>query len=72
MITQLLTPSHVAFVLVALLLVFGPKRLPQTGRALGQSLREFREGIAGRDGDAADPHAESPPAVLARRDREPG
>ena len=49
MITQLLTPTHVAILLAVLLLVLGPKRLPQTGRALGRSLHEFKEGIAGRD-----------------------
>lgn len=48
MITQLLTPTHVALLVVALLLIFGPRRLPETGRALGRGLHEFREGIAGR------------------------
>ena len=49
MISQLLTPTHLAILLVVLLLVFGPRRLPQTGRALGRTLREFGEAIAGRD-----------------------
>ncbi len=29
------------------LLLFGPKKLPELGRALGQTLREFKEGAAG-------------------------
>ena len=45
MIGQLLTPTHVAILLVVLLLVFGPRRLPQVGRALGQSLHEFKQGV---------------------------
>jgi sec-independent protein translocase protein TatA len=49
MITQLLTPTHLVILLVVLLLLFGPRRLPQTGRALGQTLHEFREAIAGQD-----------------------
>jgi sec-independent protein translocase protein TatA len=49
MITPLLTPTHVAVVLVVLLLVFGPRRLPQTGRALGQTLREFKAATADED-----------------------
>jgi sec-independent protein translocase protein TatA len=49
MIPQLLTPTNLAILLVALLLIFGPRRLPQTGRALGRSLREFREAIAGQE-----------------------
>jgi sec-independent protein translocase protein TatA len=53
MISTLLTPSHVAILLVALLLIFGPKRLPETGRALGKGMREFKDGLMGRDGRPA-------------------
>lgn len=42
MTTGLLTPSHIAILLIVVLLILGPKRLPQAGRALGQSLREFK------------------------------
>lgn len=45
--TGLLTPTHVAILLIVVLLILGPKRLPQAGHALGQSLREFRHGISG-------------------------
>lgn len=54
MAATLLTPSHIAILLVVLLLIFGPKRLPQTGRALGQGMREFKEAITGRHGGSAD------------------
>jgi sec-independent protein translocase protein TatA len=30
-----------------LLLVFGPKKLPELGRSLGKGVRELREGISG-------------------------
>ncbi|MBV8947617.1 MAG: twin-arginine translocase TatA/TatE family subunit [Solirubrobacterales bacterium] len=33
----------------------GPRRLPQAGRALGRSLHEFRQRLAGRDPTALDP-----------------
>lgn len=62
MTTGLLTPTHVAIVLIVVLLILGPKRLPQAGRALGQSLREFKHGIAGCDepqAPNADPHCHS-------------
>ena len=49
MITQLLTPTHLAILLIVLLLLFGPKRLPQTGRALGQGIREFTDATSRRD-----------------------
>lgn len=38
-------------VLVIVLLVFGPKRLPSLGRQLGGGMREFKDGITGRDHD---------------------
>ena len=37
-------------VLVILLLVFGPKRLPGLGRQLGSRMREFKDSIAGKGG----------------------
>ena len=44
--TTILTPTHLLLVLAVALLVFGPKRLPQLGRALGQSMRELKEGLS--------------------------
>ena len=38
-------------VLVILLLVFGPKRLPGLGRQLGGGMREFKDSITGKSGD---------------------
>jgi sec-independent protein translocase protein TatA len=42
-------------VLVIVLLIFGPKRLPGLGKQLGQGLREFKESITGdaKDNDEA-------------------
>ena len=56
MITGLLTPSHVVILLIVVLVILGPRRLPQAGRALGRSMREFKEGITGHgtDGTEAD------------------
>jgi sec-independent protein translocase protein TatA len=34
-------------VLVIVLLIFGPKRLPGLGKQLGQGMREFKESITG-------------------------
>lgn len=38
-------------ILVILLLVFGPKRLPQLGKQLGGGMREFKDSIQGKGGD---------------------
>jgi TatA/E family protein of Tat protein translocase len=52
-------------VVVVALLIFGPKRLPMLGRALGQGLREFKEGITGesKPGEADEVPALTPAAA---------
>ena len=42
MLTSILQPPHLIIVLIVALLVLGPKRLPEAGRALGQGLREVQ------------------------------
>lgn len=49
MVGDLLQPTHLLFVLVVALLVLGPKRLPEAGRALGRGLRDFRHAISGEE-----------------------
>ena len=53
--------------LLVLLLVFGPKRLPEMGRQLGQGMREFKDSVSGKDDvdDPIDEVAELPPAEPA-------
>jgi len=42
-------PLEILLVAVIALLVLGPRRLPEAGRALGASIRGFREALSGRD-----------------------
>ncbi|SDE78646.1 Sec-independent protein translocase TatA [Thermus arciformis] len=35
---------EILVILVVALLIFGPKKLPELGRSLGQSIREFKRG----------------------------
>jgi sec-independent protein translocase protein TatA len=42
-------PLELAIVLVIVLLIFGPKRLPGLGRQLGTGMREFKDSITGKD-----------------------
>jgi sec-independent protein translocase protein TatA len=46
-IGDILQPTHLLFVLVVALLVLGPKRLPEVGRALGKGLRDFKSALSG-------------------------
>lgn len=73
MIGDILQPTHLLFILVVALLVLGPKRLPEAGRALGKGIRDFRSAMSGDEDHAsaippeapASPPAEAvaPPAV---------
>ncbi len=36
---------EILLILVVVLLIFGPRRLPEMAKGLGQSVREFRKGI---------------------------
>jgi sec-independent protein translocase protein TatA len=47
MLTSVLQPTHMIIVLAVALLVLGPKRLPEAGRALGQGLNELKHSITG-------------------------
>jgi sec-independent protein translocase protein TatA len=84
MISGLESPFHLLIILTIALLVLGPKRLPEAGRALGGAIRNFRESIspsAEEDAPAGEagipppaPHGpasgeDHPPAGEARRQR---
>jgi sec-independent protein translocase protein TatA len=48
-------PIHLLVILLVVLIVFGPKRLPGLGRSLGRGMKEFRESISGHQGDDEKP-----------------
>jgi sec-independent protein translocase protein TatA len=48
-------------ILIVLLVIFGPKRLPEMGRSLGRGMREFKDSITGKDDD--DQPREIPPVA---------
>jgi sec-independent protein translocase protein TatA len=48
-------PVDLIVILIIVLLIVGPKKLPQMGRGLGQGMREFKEGITGESKDEAKP-----------------
>jgi sec-independent protein translocase protein TatA len=48
----ILSPVHIAFLLVIVVLLFGAKRLPEFGSSLGSGLRGFKESFEGNDAHA--------------------
>ncbi len=44
------SPPDIALILGIALLVFGPKKLPEMGHAIGQSIGKFKKSIAEAEG----------------------
>ena len=44
-------PLEIVIVLIIVLVIFGPKRLPDLGRSLGKGMREFKDSVTGKDHD---------------------
>src|SRR5262245_7216997 len=51
-------PLEIVIVLVLVLVIFGPKRLPELGRSLGRGMREFKQSITGEGGSEETPRKE--------------
>jgi sec-independent protein translocase protein TatA len=70
-------PTELIIVLVIVLLIFGPKRLPGLGKQLGSGMREFRDSVTGKgskddpDDDEETDTARAANAALGRPDEDP-
>jgi sec-independent protein translocase protein TatA len=40
-------PLEIGIILVIVLVIFGPKRLPDLGRSLGSGMKEFKDSVTG-------------------------
>jgi TatA/E family protein of Tat protein translocase len=40
-------PLEIAVVLIIVLIIFGPKRLPELGQSMGRGIREFKSSLSG-------------------------
>jgi len=54
--------QELVIILVIVLVLFGPKRLPQLGKSLGKTVKSLRDGIDGKDEE------EEEPVVAAKAD----
>jgi sec-independent protein translocase protein TatA len=43
----LVSPMHLLFLGLLAVIIFGPKRLPEIGRSVGKSMREFKDSVSG-------------------------
>ena len=66
---QTVGPLELLIVLGIVLMIFGPKRLPGMGKALGSGMREFKDGIVNPVEEVkeefANPMAEEKPPIQA-------
>ena len=64
---ELLPPTHLLVLLAVGLLIFGPRKLPELGKGLGEGLRGFKDAIKGTPDpvkqDAPAPKSEVPTEV---------
>jgi sec-independent protein translocase protein TatA len=56
-------PMELIIVLVIALIVLGPKRLPEAGKAVGKGLREFKDSLSGARIDDDDDRDSEPSAL---------
>ena len=45
---RFVTPTHLIFILVIVLILFGPGKLPELGKGLGKGIKEFKDAMRGR------------------------
>lgn len=62
MFEGLFQPMHLLVVLFIALLVFGPKKLPELGRGLGDGIRSFKDSM--REKEASPPADDSEKEIV--------
>jgi sec-independent protein translocase protein TatA len=50
----LLSPTHLVFILLIVLILFGPGKLPELGKGLGKGIREFKSAMRGEMDGSSD------------------
>lgn len=49
MFEGLFQPMHLIIILVIVLIIFGPGKLPEIGKGLGKSIRDFKKAMSGEE-----------------------
>jgi sec-independent protein translocase protein TatA len=65
MFEGLFQPMHLLVIFFIALLVFGPKKLPELGKGLGDGIRALKEGMKSDNDAKAETKAEPKPEVKA-------
>ena len=67
MFEGLFQPMHLIIILVIALIIFGPGKLPELGKGLGKSIREFKKAMSDVDkcSDASKEVKEAPKEIIS-------
>ncbi|MFZ0962916.1 MAG: twin-arginine translocase TatA/TatE family subunit [Terriglobia bacterium] len=57
----LLQPVHLFFILLIVLILFGPGKLPELGKGLGKGIKEFKDALRGGMDGSPDKKEEKKP-----------
>ncbi|HXB54604.1 MAG TPA: twin-arginine translocase TatA/TatE family subunit [Vicinamibacteria bacterium] len=68
MIEGLLQPMHLLLILGIALIIFGPSKLPELGKALGESIRGFKSAMQGDEPGAKNTSRDDSAALPAPPD----
>jgi sec-independent protein translocase protein TatA len=63
---ELLSPTHLLLIFLVALLLFGPKKLPELGKGIGEGFRALKEGMKEKPAEpAASTNATAAPSQLS-------
>lgn len=54
-----LGPTELIIILAIVLIIFGPRKLPEIGKAIGSGIRELKKGVEGKGEEAKEEKAEA-------------
>ncbi|MDI6892544.1 MAG: twin-arginine translocase TatA/TatE family subunit [Actinomycetota bacterium] len=52
-----LGPTELIIILAIVLIIFGPRKLPEIGKAIGSGIRELKKGVEGKGEEAKEEKA---------------
>jgi sec-independent protein translocase protein TatA len=61
----LFQPTHLLLIFLVALLIFGPKKLPELGKGIGEGFRALKEGMKDKPADTTTSTVSSAPAANA-------
>ncbi len=56
-----LGPAEILVIAIAVILIFGPKKLPELAKGIGKGIRNFKKALEGKDENEAKEDSNSKP-----------